>query len=735
MKSAIGGFLSLAMILAAATSLAAHEGHQPLPTKGVQVDLAKGHITLSRSARNVIDVQTAEVERRENTERLRAYATVVAPWTRYAVITSRLPGRVTALHVRPGDTVKAGQIVAEIDSLDLHTLRLDYQQARNNVALSGKILEGLGPAAHVGAIAGQRLIEAQRTHRQNLNELDVLQAKAVALGVAEDQLKDEDSSQPLRLAVTAGIGGIVVHADLAVGKYVEPTEHLMDVVDVSTVWVKIGILERDWHRVAIGQKVRLSVSSLPEQVFETTIDKLGLRLDPQTRESIAWAEFKNSSESPKLRPGMNGQVEVILSDQKPTLTVPRQAILSDGAERYVLVEEASTKDGAEYQKVSVVIGRQTSQYAAILAGKVLPGDRVVTRGGHELSSLFFLGVLRVGKETARTIGLKVEPATSRAVERILALDGAMDILPQQRTTVSSQLEGKIVGIRVDRGQTVKAGDVLAEIASLALQDLQLNLLRSQLDYDMWKDLLMRQQKTGNALPRRVLLETESQARTFEIQRDNARQKLLMLGLTSDQISNVITTKKIVQSMPLRATIDGAVVHFDRTLGQIVKADEAVFEIHDISRITVQAFLGERDSSQVHAGQTARIRLVAFPALEVAGTVTRIGPIIGIESRIQSAWIEIPQLPGVSLQQNMSARVTLTIGQSSPVLAVPANALIRDGLRSFLFVQKPDGTFERRRVEVGRSDDRYFEIKRGISRGELIAIGGVTQLQTAYSALR
>ncbi len=145
------GRWSVLLLVIAAASVFAHEGHQPLPTKGVQVDLKKGHITLSKAARDVLDVRTAAAERRESTERLRAYATVVAPWTKYAVVTSRLPGRVVALHVRPGDAVEAGQLLAEVDSLDLHTLRLDYQQAQNDIDLSEKILAGVEPAAKAGS--------------------------------------------------------------------------------------------------------------------------------------------------------------------------------------------------------------------------------------------------------------------------------------------------------------------------------------------------------------------------------------------------------------------------------------------------------------------------------------------------------------------------------------------------------------------------------------------------------
>lgn len=235
--------LLLSLVIQATLALG-HEGHQPLPTKGVQVDLKKGHITLSKAARDVLDVRTVGAEQRDSIERLRAYATIVAPWTKYAVVTSRLPGRVIALHVRPGDIVSAGQLLAEVDSLDLHTLRLNYQQAQNDIDLSEKILAEIEPAAKTGAVPGQKLIEAQQAHRQNLNTRQVLLAKATVLNVEEATLAADDESHPLRLPIRSTVGGVVVHADLAVGKFIEPTEHLMDIVDLVGHTKTVGRSDR-----------------------------------------------------------------------------------------------------------------------------------------------------------------------------------------------------------------------------------------------------------------------------------------------------------------------------------------------------------------------------------------------------------------------------------------------------------------------------------------------------------
>ena len=725
------------LVILVTVSADGHEGHQPLPTKGVQIDAQAGHLTLSRAAREVLDVATVEVETRDVAATVKAYATVVAPWTRRAYVTSRLPGRIAQLHVRPGDVVEVGQILADLDCLDLHTLRQEYQKAQNEFELSGKIMESLSPIAKSGAVPGQRLVEAENTHQQSQNVLDVLRAKAVGLQVREADLdaSAEGDAPPLRLTLTSPIRGVIVHADVAVGKFVEPTEHLFEIVDTSRVWVRIGILERDLHRIQEGQAVRVAFNGLPGQSFDTKVDKLGLLLDPQTHQGTAWAEIANAATGPRLLPGMNGQAEFILPGSEQGLSVPSASVFSDGAERYVFVEETSTKASSEYRKKSVVIGRQTRDLAEVTSGDIFPGDRVVTRGGHELSSLFFLGVLRLSPETAKSIGLKVEAVTEHSVERILRLDGAIDVPPQRRTSASSQLAGTLRQILVDRGQKVKAGDILAEISSLELQDVQLELLQAHLDGAMWRGTFTRLRDAEDAVSGRRVLEMESRVKTLDTQFANVRQKLLSLGLSPFQIDEVLRSKRVAESLPVRAPMDGVVVDFDRVLGQVIRPDEPLFEIHDISQVWVQAFVGERDSSHVQVGQTARIRWIAYPDLEAEGTVARLGPVVGVDSRSQAVWIEFQKPPFVALAHNMLVRAALTTDRPPPTLSVPLSAVVRDGLRSFVFVQKADRTFDRRRVELGREDDRYVEIKTGVTHGEMVATGGVPQIQTAYSLVR
>ena len=190
-----------------------------------------------------------------------------------------------------------------------------------------------------------------------------------------------------------------------------------------------------------------------------------------------------------------------------------------------------------------------------------------------------------------------------------------------------------------------------------------------------------------------------------------------------------------RSLPVRAPITGAVVHFDSVLGPAIPADESLFEIHDVSRPWVQAFLSERESAQAPVGTPVRIRLAADPAFLASGKVVRSARTFGDENRTLSVWIELIEPQGVTLRQNMLARVSATLNTAAPAIAVPRAAIVREGTRNYVFIQQDDGTLDRRAIETGRADDRFVQITRGLKLQEKIAVHGSAELQTAYASLR
>jgi cobalt-zinc-cadmium efflux system membrane fusion protein len=223
-------------------------------------------------------------------------------------------------------------------------------------------------------------------------------------------------------------------------------------------------------------------------------------------------------------------------------------------------------------------------------------------------------------------------------------------------------------------------------------------------------------------------------------RESFRHRLEAVGITDRQIQDVLDRGQFEEALPVKAPIGGAVVRFFHAgLGHAVKADEPLFEIHDTARPLVRGFVSERQLPGLRVGQPARLRLLADPNTVADATIVRSSQAFGEDDRTLSVWLE-PKQPattpgGPAWLHGMLARATVVLSESEPVLAAPREAVLWEGTQAYLFVQKEDGSFERRPVQTGRGDDDFVAVTAGLREGEAVAVRGVPDLQTAYAALK
>jgi len=208
-----------------------------------------------------------------------------------------------------------------------------------------------------------------------------------------------------------------------------------------------------------------------------------------------------------------------------------------------------------------------------------------------------------------------------------------------------------------------------------------------------------------------------------------------MGMTVNEVDEILTSGKTRSSLPLRSPIEGVVVRFEKVLGEGVAADEAIFEVHDLSQPWAKAFLSEGDAPKVQIGTPVRVRLLSDPSFVAEGKVVQSARMLGVENRTLAVWIEFTNPVHKPLLRNLLAHISATISRPEATLAVPITAIVREQTRSYVFVQEVGGLLERRSVELGRSDDRFVEIQRGLAIGEQIAVQGTAELQTTYASVR
>lgn len=720
----------------------AHEGHQPLPTKGVQVDVKNGHVTLSGQARAAIGLQTEEVAEGNVAATLKVYAESVIPWQAKAFGSAKIAGRIVRLLVRPGDVVEEDQIVAELSSRELELLRLDYLQAQNDLSLNTKLLELTSPSAQSGAVPMQRLLDIENAVEQSRNRLEIAKLRAQTLGINLEATGAKESSA-LLYPIRSPIAGKILHSDLAEGKFVEAFEHLFEIVNTDEVWVRLQILEKDALSVKVGNRVTVSFPSLAISV-DGKIDRIDAALDVQTQVSSAWISLSKAA----ILPGVVGNATVYTSEQANVLSIPQRAVYSDGLQNYVFVEEASTRTSAEYRKRLVRLGKRylsgesnSHPKVELLTGDVFPGDRVVVTGGHELSSLFVLGVLKLSNDERRNLGIQTQEVGYRQMCATLQFPATVTLPPENRSVLTTQLNGTVYSHKLKPGLTVKAGETLMEIAAPDFYKLQLELISTLLDADLTKrraDRLGNVQ--GNAISLRVILETRAQAEQLEIRAQSLKRQLASLGLFDHEVDSIVKERRVLEYLPIRANIDGQVASSAVVLGETVFANQSLIEIQNSSSLWIEAQVPSQVASKLHVDVRGSAVLLADPTVGFPVVLSRVSPAVSDSTRTQRVWLTretlaeavgpIPQIRAGSL-----LTVNIPAGKAQYRLAVPSTAILRDGMHHFSFIQKGDGYIERRRVNIGITDSFYTEILSGVNVGESVVIVGGRELQTAYASLR
>ena len=275
-------------------------------------------------------------------------------------------GVVRSISFREGDLVKKSQPLASLDDKEAR-LRLEYaetklQAAEAQLKLAGKRLSINEQLYRLGAIIQPKLEESQ---------IEVEQAQAqVATAQSESDLARNEISKTVLKAPLEGVMGT---REVDIGEYVTPQTMVGVLIDVESVYVELGIVERDIERIRLSQRVKVSVDSLPNQTFEGKIDNLAPLIEGKSRTLTAKVKVENPKG--QLLPGMFARAEIAVFEKPDALVVPTSALRDadgDGKFESVFV----LQDNRAAMK-AVTLGYLTTDYAEISDG-LAEGDQVVT---------------------------------------------------------------------------------------------------------------------------------------------------------------------------------------------------------------------------------------------------------------------------------------------------------------------------------------------------------------------
>lgn len=312
-------------------------------------------------------------------------------------------------------------------------------------------------------------------------------------------------------------------------------------------------------------------------------------------------------------------------------------------------------------------------------------------------------MVMLSPEAMRLINVKTSPVGYRQLTKEIYTVGKIDVNEKRRAYVASRIPGRIERLYVNyEGYEVSQGQPLLEIYS--------------------PDLISTQEEYLLALETREKLK-ESKLKEVRTGADNlveaAKRRMLLWGITEEQIARLEKDKKTKLSMTVYSPISGIVLKKDALLGKYVMEGENLFTIGELSAVWMVGEVYEADLPWVKMGQMVEVTIPSFPGRSFHGTVNFIEPTVHPEARTIKFRCDLENRQGL-LKPDMFVNVKI-FARAGSALSIPTSAVLDTGTKKYVIMDHGEGMFMRQEVVLGPEAGGYYPVLGGLKQGDLVAV--------------
>jgi membrane fusion protein, heavy metal efflux system len=337
-------------------------------------------VKLSEGERREFNIEVRSAGPGKLIDQLNLPGEIVLNPDRVGHIVPRVAGVIRSVFKSVGDPVQAGDLMAILESRELADSKAAYLAALKRIELAEATLRREEMLWRKRISPEQDYLEARNALAEARITLNSASQKLRAIGFSEEylaQLPLQQDAAYTNYEIRAPFGGMVIERHLTPGEFHKDDHTAFTIADLSTVWVKISVYQKDLPIVRKGQRVHIfSGRGIPDT--EGLIAYIEPGLKEQTRTAVAVVSLSNPQGL--FRPGLFVTCKIEAGEFPIGLSVPKTALVQGENQILVFLE---TTHGFEPQPV--VLGRSDEANTEILSG-IKPGQLYVAKGGFTLQA-------------------------------------------------------------------------------------------------------------------------------------------------------------------------------------------------------------------------------------------------------------------------------------------------------------------------------------------------------------
>lgn len=290
-----------------------------------------------------------------------------------ASVSMPLGGYIKALKVMPGMPVSKGQLLAVVEDQAYVQLQQEYLSTKQQLLYSSKDYQRQKELNASQASSDKTFQLAESDYAKNKITLKALEEKLRLININPANLTENSISKSVR--IVAPISGMLTKVNVNLGKYVNATDALFQIMDNKSMYAQLQVFDKDAANLSIGQKLKVFTNAQPDVMYSTSIEYINKSFDEKDNSVEVYAKISNYTNT--LIPGNYINAIIELTNEN-AFVVPHEAVVNFEGKNYVFVQESNLA----FKMVEVQTGLVSKDVTEIRNYEVLQHKKIVTKNAY-----------------------------------------------------------------------------------------------------------------------------------------------------------------------------------------------------------------------------------------------------------------------------------------------------------------------------------------------------------------
>lgn len=319
-------------------------------------------------------IKIGNAENKTITSILKVNGIIDVPPQNMVSVSVPLGGYLKYTKLLPGMHINKGEVIAVMEDQQYIQLQQDFLIAHENVKLKEQEYKRQQELNKEKASSDKIFQQVETDFINQKIIYKALEEKLKLIGINPEKLNETNISHSIN--ITSPINGYVSSINVNIGKYVNPSDVLFELVNPEDIHLNLTIFEKDLDKIYIGQKVMAFTNHDPEKKYECDIILIGKNLSNERNVEVH-CHFKNYNKN--LIPGMfmNGNIEIT---SKNSMALPDEAIVRFNNKNFIF----SVNGKNIFEMIEVSIGNNSNGFTEIITKENLRSKQFVIKDAYTL---------------------------------------------------------------------------------------------------------------------------------------------------------------------------------------------------------------------------------------------------------------------------------------------------------------------------------------------------------------